>query len=185
MLGQLGDKLESGLKFMYASQQIQQNMADALFKMVKNVDGKYTDNDMKLTTAFLMRLMRFDEKVTSNLGRGMRLRSVLKDSVTDYDLGSEAILKLVRNMDTWDGNWGDFKKAVALTKDKNSLQRVLGFIFKNKGWNVANELWMSAALSLPKTQIVNAVSTGVNLFLKPVDLMIGSRFNLGIRPTNS
>ena len=51
------------LKFMYASQQIQQNMADALFKMVKNVDGKYTDNDMKLTTAFLMRLMRFDEKL--------------------------------------------------------------------------------------------------------------------------
>jgi len=182
MLGQLGDKLESGLKFMYASQQIQQNMADALFKMVKNVDGKYTDNDMKLTTAFLMRLMRFDEKVTSNLGRGLRLRSVLKDSVTDYDLGSEAILKLVRNMDTWDGTFTDFKKAVALTKDKNSLQRVLGFIFKNKGWNVANELWMSAALSLPKTQIVNAVSTGVNLFLKPIDLMIGSRLTWGLDP---
>ena len=30
MLGQLGNKLEDGLKFMYASQSIQQNLADAL-----------------------------------------------------------------------------------------------------------------------------------------------------------
>ena len=33
MLGQLGNKLEEGLKFMYASQAIQQNLADALYKM--------------------------------------------------------------------------------------------------------------------------------------------------------
>ena len=185
MLGQLGDKLQSGLKYMYASQQIQQNLADALYKMVKNVDGKYTDNDMKLTTALLMRLMRFDEKVTSNLGRGLRLRSVLKDAVTEYDLGSDAILKLVRNMDTWNGNFADFKKAISMTKDKNVVQRVLGAIFKNKGWNMANELWMSAVLSLPKTQVVNAVSTGVNMYLKPIDLMIGSKLTWGLDPATA
>ena len=182
MLGQLGDKLESGLKFMYASQQIQQNLADALFKMVKNVDGVYTDNDMKLTTALLMRLMRFDEKVTSNLGRGLRLRSVLKDSVTEFDLGQEAILKLVKNMDTWNGNFQDFKNAVAMSKDRNSVQRIADFIFKNKFWNVANEIWMISALSLPKTQIVNAVSTGVNMIMKPIDLMVGSRLTWGLDP---
>ena len=185
MLGQLGNKLQSGLKYMYASQQIQQNLADALYKQVKDVDGKFTDNDMKLTTALLMRLLRFDEKVTSNLGRGLQLRSVLKDAVTEYDLGSDAILKLVRNMDTWNGNWSDFKKAVALTKDRNSILRVTDFIFKNKGWNIANELWMSAALSLPKTQVVNAISTGLNLFMKPVDLMIGSKLTWGLDPATA
>ena len=185
MLGQLGNKLESGLKYMYASQQIQQNLADALYKQVKDVDGKFTDNDMKLTTALLMRLMRFDEKVTSNLGRGMRLRSVLKDAVTEYDLGSDAILKLVRNMDTWNGNFADFKKAISMTKDKNVIQRVLGTIFKGKGWNMANELWMSAVLSLPKTQVVNAVSTGVNMYLKPIDLMIGSKLTWGLDPVTA
>ena len=56
------------------------------------------------------------------------------------------------------------------------------FIFKNKGWNVMNELWMSAALSLPKTQVVNGISTGVNMFLKPVDLMIGSKLTWGLDP---
>ena len=182
MLGQLGDKLQSGLKYMYASQQIQQNLADALYKQVKDVDGKFTDNDMKLTTALLMRLLRFDEKVTSNLGRGLQLRSVLKDAVTEYDLGSDAILKLVRNMDTWDGNWSDFKKAVSLTKDRNSLLRVTDLIFKNKGWNMVNEFWMAAALSLPKTQVVNAISTGLNLYLKPIDLMIGSKLTWGLDP---
>ena len=182
MLGQLGDKLQSGLKYMYASQQIQQNLADALYKMVKDVDGKYTDNDMKLTTALLMRLLRFDEKVTSNLGRGLRLRSVLKDAVTEFDLGSEAILKLVRNMDTWNGNFADFKKAIAMTKDRNSIQRISDLIFRNKFWNVANEIWMSAALSLPKTQVVNAISTGVNMFMKPIDLMVGSKLTWGLDP---
>ena len=31
MIGQLGNKMEEGLKFMYASQAIQQNLADALY----------------------------------------------------------------------------------------------------------------------------------------------------------
>ena len=182
MLGQLGDKLQGGLKYMYASQQIQQNLADALYRQVKDVDGKYTDNDMKLTTALLMRLLRFDEKVTSNIGRGLQLRSVLKDAVTEYDLGSQAILKLVRNMDTWTGNFSDFKKSVALTKDKNALQRVFGFVAQNRMWNVVNEVWMSAVLSAPKTQIINAVSTGINMYLKPLDLIVGSKLAWGLDP---
>ena len=182
MLGQLGDKLQGGLKYMYASQQIQQNLADALYRQVKDVDDKYTDNDMKLTTALLMRLLRFDEKVTSNVGRGLQLRSVLKDAVTEYDLGSDAILKLVRNMDTWTGNFSDFKKSVALVKDKNALQKVFGFVAQNRMWNVVNEVWMSAVLSSPKTQIINAVSTGLNMYLKPLDLMVGSKLAWGLDP---
>ena len=32
MLGQLGDKMESGLKYMFGAQAIQQNLADAVYK---------------------------------------------------------------------------------------------------------------------------------------------------------
>ena len=85
-------------------------------------------------------------------------------------------------MDTWNGNFADFKKAIAMTKDRNSIQRISDLIFKNKFWNVANEIWMSAALSLPKTQVVNAISTGVNMFMKPVDLMVGSKLTWGLDP---
>ena len=89
MLGQLGNKLEEGLKFMYASQAIQQNLADALYKMsVRLAKGtkEYTENEAKITTALLMRLMRFDDKVASNLGRGLNLRSTFKRQNVDIDL---------------------------------------------------------------------------------------------------
>ena len=56
MLGQLGNKLEEGLKFMYASQAIQQNLADALYKMSVGLargSKEYTENEAKITTALL------------------------------------------------------------------------------------------------------------------------------------
>ena len=78
---------------MYASQSIQQNLADALYKMSVSLSKgtkEYTENEAKITTALLMRLMRFDDKVASNLGRGLNLRGILKDQ--NVDLGREQIL---------------------------------------------------------------------------------------------
>ena len=67
-------------------------MADALYKMsVSLAKGtkEYTENEAKITTALLMRLMRFDDKVASN-PRGLNLRGILKDQ--NVDLGSQQIL---------------------------------------------------------------------------------------------
>ena len=155
MLGQLGNKLEEGLKFMYASQAIQQNLADALYKMSVGLSKgtkEYTENEAKITTALLMRLMRFDDKVASNLGRGLNLRGVLKDA--NVDLDRQNILNLVRGMDSFDGNFKAFYEGIAMVKDKNMLTRIVDFAFRNRFWNRANEVWMSFALSNPKTQII-------------------------------
>ena len=100
MMGQLGDKLEGGLKYMWASQAIKQNLTDTLYKMANSLrksEKTYTENDMKLVTSITMKLIRFDSKVTSNLGRGLRLRGVLKDA--HMDLSSESILNQVKNFE--------------------------------------------------------------------------------------
>ena len=52
-------------------------------------------------------------------------------------------------------------------RDRNMLTRIVDFMFRNKFWNRMNEVWMSFALSNPKTQIINVVSTANNLFLRP------------------
>ena len=52
--------------------------------------------------------------------------------------------------------------------------------FRNKFWNRANELWMSAALSNPKTQIINVVSTANNMFLRPAQSWVGSKLTWGM-----
>ena len=181
MLGQLGNKMEEGLKFMYASQAIQQNLADALYKMSVGLakgTKEYTENEAKITTALLMRLMRFDDKVASNLGRGLNLRGILKDR--NVDLSNDQILNLVRNMDTWNGDFKAFYQGVAQVRDKNMLTRIVDFVFRNRFWNRANEVWMSFALSNPKTQIINVVSTANNLFLRPAQSYLGSKLTWGM-----
>ena len=181
MLGQLGNKMEQGLKFMYASQAIQQNLADALYKMSVGLakgTKEFTENEAKITTALLMRLMRFDDKVASNLGRGLNLRGVLKDQ--NVDLSNDQILNLVRNMDSWPGSFKAFYQGVAQVRDKNMLTRIVDFMFRNRFWNRANEVWMSFALSNPKTQIINVVSTANNLFLRPVQTWVGSKLTWGL-----
>ncbi len=181
MLGQLGNKMEQGLKFMYGSQAIQQNLADALYKMsvgLKTGTKEFTENEAKITTALLMRLMRFDDKVATNLGRGLNLRGILKDR--NVDLGNDQILGLVKNMDTWPGDFKTFIDGIAQVRDKNMLSRIVDFMFRNKFWNRANEVWMSFALSNPKTQIINVVSTANNLFLRPAQSWVGSKLTWGL-----
>lgn len=181
MLGNLGDKLEGGLKYMWASQSLQMNLADTLYKMANSLrknDGVYKENDMKMVTAITMKLLRFDEKVTSNLGRGLRLRSVLKDA--NVDMNQDSILNMVRNFEKFDGNFKDFVEGVALTRDKNALIKTVDFLFKNNMWNKINEVWMSMALSNIKTQAVNVISTGINTMVKPMDSWVGSKLSWGL-----
>ena len=181
MMGQLGDKLEGGLKYMWASQAIKQNLTDTLYKMANSLrksEKTYTENDMKLVTAITMKLIRFDSKVTSNLGRGLRLRGVLKDA--HMDLSSESILNQVKNFEKWDGNFKEFIEGVALVKDKNMLIRITDFLFRNQFWNKANEVWMSSALSNIKTQAINVLSTGLNQYVKPIESFIGSKLTWGL-----
>ena len=69
---------------------------------------------------------------------------------------------------------------VASVRDKNMLTRIVDFIFRNKWWNRANEVWMSFALSNPKTQIINVVSTANNMFLRPAQSWVGSKLTWGM-----
>ena len=183
MIGELGDKLEGGLKYMWASQSLQQNLAESLYTMANSLrkgEKTYTENQMKFVTAMTMKLLRFDEKVTSNLGRGLRLRSVMKDMNTD--LSNESILKMVKNFEKFDGKFDEFIEGVALVKDKNALMKIMDYLLFNNFWNKVNEVWMSSALSNVKTQAVNVISTGVNSVLKPVDSLIGSKMTWGLDP---
>ena len=87
---------------------------------------------------------------------------------------------MVRGMDSWNGNFKAFYEGIAMVKDKNMLTRIVDFVFRNRFWNRANEVWMSAALSNPKTQIINVVSTANNMFLRPAQSWVGSKLTWGM-----
>ena len=87
---------------------------------------------------------------------------------------------MVRGMDSWNGNFKAFYEGIAMVKDKNMLTRIVDFAFRNRFWNRANEVWMSFALSNPKTQIINVVSTANNMFLRPAQSWVGSKLTWGM-----
>ena len=45
-------------------------------------------------------------KVASNLGRGLNLRRILKDQ--NVDMSSEQILNILKNLESWNGNFKAF-----------------------------------------------------------------------------
>ena len=59
--------------------------------------------------------------------------------------------------------------------DGKTTEKILGAITKNKSWNIANEFWINALLSNPKTHIINMTSNLVNTFVKPMEQLVGSK----------
>ncbi|WOZ55770.1 internal virion protein D [Pelagibacter phage HTVC041P] len=50
---------------------------------------------------------------------------------------------------------------------------VLDAVRKNRTWDVANEIWINALLSNPKTHLINMSSNLFNMFLRPLEKTVG------------
>ena len=56
-------------------------------------------------------------------------------------------------------------------------RQIFDFISKNKTWEVANEIWINALLSNPKTQLVNAIGNGITAVVKPLEDKLGANIS--------
>ena len=50
-------------------------------------------------------------------------------------------------------------------------------LFQNRFWDIANEVWINALLSNPKTQIVNAVGNAITAVAKPIEDKLGGEIS--------
>ena len=50
-------------------------------------------------------------------------------------------------------------------------------LFQNRFWDIANEVWINALLSNPKTQIVNAVGNAITAVAKPLEDKMGGEIS--------
>ncbi|BCV05028.1 MAG: hypothetical protein CM15mV97_020 [Caudoviricetes sp.] len=44
-------------------------------------------------------------------------------------------------------------------------------------WDIANEIWINALLSNPKTQLINLTSNGITAILRPIEDVIGNKMS--------
>ena len=71
----------------------------------------------------------------------------------------------------------DFLERMARSDNPTVARKVLNFALTNRMWNVANEVWINALLSPPKTQLVNAFSNAVVGMMRPLEDAIGNKIS--------
>ena len=75
------------------------------------------------------------------------------------------------------GDFDEFMRKFALTGDAN-VTKILDYAGKNRTWDIANEIWINALLSNPKTHLINMTSNMFNMFIRPLEKTIGGDYRL-------
>jgi hypothetical protein len=108
------------------------------------------------------------EFISSQIARTQRLQAT--------SFGTEinkAQQDLIKEFELYGGDFDEFMRKFALTGESD-VTKILEFAGKNKTWDVANEIWINALLSNPKTHIINMTSNMINMFLRPLEKTVGS-----------
>ena len=80
---------------------------------------------------------------------------------------------LIKEYELYGGDFDEFMRKFALTGDAD-VTKILDYAGKSRTWDIANEIWINALLSNPKTHIINMTSNMINMFLRPLEKTIGS-----------
>ena len=114
-------------------------------------------------------IMEEKSALSANIARTQRLQA----STTGKPL-IENLDKIVKEVDEFGGDVDTFIKQVGRAGDTD-ISTVLNYAVTNKTWDILNEVWINALLSNPKTHIINTTSNLVNIFIRPLEKMVGSR----------
>ena len=113
--------------------------------------------------------METKSSILTSTGRTLRLAgtSTGKPIIKDLD-------NVIKEFDEYGGDIKTLVKQIGRAGDTD-VTNVLNYAFANKTWDVLNEVWINALLSNPKTHIINTTSNLVNIFIRPLEKMVGSR----------
>ena len=180
--GTLADNLDEVDSLIVAHEMMLQSTLNIIPKLAREVKIKgsgTTVADVKFALGLAEGGWINDIRVAKGLGRGLRQRGVVKQEVESLTKNTENNIKnTVNEWRTFGGKVEDFIEQLAKADDANATQKVIAWATKNKTWNIANEVWINALLSNPKTHIVNMTSNFVNTFLKPLEAGVGSLIRL-------
>ena len=180
--GRLADNLDEVDSLIVAHEMMLQSTLNIIPKLAREVKIKgsgTTIADVKFALGLAEGGWINDIRVAKGLGRGLRQRGVVKQEVESLTKNTENNIKnTVNEWRTFGGKVEEFIEQLAKADDANATQKVIAWATKNKTWNIANEVWINALLSNPKTHIVNMTSNFVNTFLKPLEAGVGSLIRL-------
>jgi hypothetical protein len=119
--------------------------------------------------------------VASEFGGGLKTFGQTKEEFIQSNILQENLRKAVGEFENFSSKDPQAKAKLLdklATLDKPDVtRRILNFVFSNKIWDIANEVWINALLSNPKTLGVNAVSNGVTAIARPIEDIMGSKIS--------
>lgn len=119
--------------------------------------------------------------VASEFGGGLKTFGQTKEEFIQSNILQENLRKAVGEFENFSSKDPQAKAKLLdklATLDKPDVtRRILNFVFSNKIWDIANEIWINALLSNPKTLGVNAVSNGITAIARPIEDIMGSKIS--------
>ena len=110
------------------------------------------------------------KQISAQIARTQRLQATSFETQIAKD--QEALIKEAELYGI-KGNEEEFLRKWALTGDAD-MTKIIDYVSRNKTWDIANELWINALLSNPKTHLINMTSNLFNMFIRPLEKSVGS-----------
>jgi hypothetical protein len=116
------------------------------------------------------------DQIGENLGRTFRLFGKTSDAknIDEFVEKVQNIQNAIKSGEIIKGNRKEFYRRISKA-DARATEKILTAVTKNRTWNIANEFWINALLSNPKTHLINMTSNLVNTFVKPMEQLVGSK----------
>jgi hypothetical protein len=157
----------------------------ALQRQVKM--GTRSQADVDKALAYLFNMQQNRANVASNTGGNLRTFGITKKEFNNLKIIEDNLTFALNELENF-GKSADgsikpkakekFLEKLATLDNPGVARKALNFVFTNKVWDVANEVWINALLSNPKTQIGNLLSNAIAAVVRPIEDKLGSRISM-------
>ena len=185
--GQLGKSIENTAPLIYAHEIALNSLIDALPSLRRQAkNGTRPQKDVDDTLAYILAMQQNRAGVASNTGGNLFTFSIAKKDFQKRKIIQDNLDSAVNELNNF-GKGKDqqitqkakerFLDRLATLDNPQVTKKVIMALFQNRFWDIANEVWINALLSNPKTQIVNAVGNAITAVAKPLEDKLGGEIS--------
>ena len=184
---QLGASIENTAPLIYAHEIALNSLIDALPSLRRQAkNGKRPQKDVDDTLAYILAMQQNRAGVASNTGGNLFTFSIANKDFQKRKIIQDNLQSAINELNNF-GKGKDqkvtqkakekFLDRLAVLDNPQVTKKVVMALFQNRFWDIANEVWINALLSNPKTQIVNAVGNAITAVAKPIEDKLGGEIS--------
>ena len=184
---ELGRSIEDTAPLIYAHEMALNSLIDALPALRRQAKmGLRPEKDVDDALAYITSMQLNRTGVASNTGGNLFTFSIAKKDFQRQKIIAENLKFAQDELNNFGrGRDGQItKKAkekfldrLAVLDQPHVTKKVLQAVLSNRFWEVANEVWINALLSNPKTQLVNLVGNSITAIFRPLEDRMGANIS--------